>query len=343
LTSALSGYLPLSAGPSFPLTGALSGTSATFSSTLAVGGSAIGRANGIRINGVSVTQTSNTYNAFISTTTTQAIDIGGSLGLGGEVGGDNAAFAVISGRKENSTSGNYAGYFAVSTIEGGASMSEKFRIASTGAATFTGPSGGNIINYTDAVNNTGHLYIRGGSIAGIGADNNFTIETAAVERMRITSGGEVYIAGTTDQGAYNLQVNGTGVWGAGAYVNGSDAKLKNSITPLSNSLELINKLNPVTYKYNEDWSKDQTIQTGFIAQDLQEILKDEVYLDGVVKDGGEYLSVAYQNLIPLLVKAIQELKAEIDLLKGIAPIEPEPIEEVIEVVEPIAETNNNLE
>jgi hypothetical protein len=133
--------------------------------------------------------------------------------------------------------------------------------------------------------------------------------------MRITSGGEVYIAGTTDQGAYNLQCNGTGVWGAGAYVNGSDAKLKNSITPLSNSLELINKLNPVTYKYNEDWSKDQTVQTGFIAQDLQEILKDEAYLEGIVKDDGKYLSVAYQNLIPLLVKAIQEQQEQIKELK----------------------------
>ncbi|NBS62599.1 MAG: hypothetical protein EBT26_11300 [Microbacteriaceae bacterium] len=49
------------------------------------------------------------------------------------------------------------------------------------------------------------------------------------ERLRITSGGEVYIAGTTDQGAYNLQVNGTGVWGAGAYVNGSDSRIKEDI------------------------------------------------------------------------------------------------------------------
>jgi hypothetical protein len=133
--------------------------------------------------------------------------------------------------------------------------------------------------------------------------------------MRITSGGEVYIAGTTDQGAYNLQVNGTGVWGAGAYVNGSDLRLKNSITPLNNSLDLINKMNPVTYKFNEDYSKDQSIQTGFIAQDLQEILKNEAYLDGIVKDGSEYLSVAYQNIIPLLVKAVQELSAEIKELK----------------------------
>jgi hypothetical protein len=45
------------------------------------------------------------------------------------------------------------------------------------------------------------------------------------ERARITSGGEVLVGGNTDNGAYNLQCNGTGVWGAGAYVNGSDARL----------------------------------------------------------------------------------------------------------------------
>jgi hypothetical protein len=142
----------------------------------------------------------------------------------------------------------------------------------------------------------------------------------AVEVMRITSGGEVYIAGTTDRGAFNLQVNGTGVWGAGAYVNGSDLRLKNSITPLSNSLDLINKLNPVSYKYNEDYSKDQSIQTGFIAQDLQKVFKNELYLEGLVKDRGQYLSVAYQNIIPLLVKAIQEQQIQIEELKSLINI-----------------------
>ena len=58
----------------------------------------------------------------------------------------------------------------------------------------------------------------------------------STERARITSGGEVYIAGTTDQGAYNLQVNGTGVWGAGAYVNGSDVRLKENVQTLTDGL-----------------------------------------------------------------------------------------------------------
>lgn len=129
-------------------------------------------------------------------------------------------------------------------------------------------------------------------------------------------GNEIYIAGTTDQGAYNLQVNGTGVWGAGAYVNGSDRSLKENIYDLDGCLELVKQLKPVTYKYKESYSKDTSTQTGFIAQDLKELFKDKSYLNGLVKEGGQHLSVAYQNLIPVLAKAIQELEAEIEILKN---------------------------
>jgi hypothetical protein len=146
---------------------------------------------------------------------------------------------------------------------------------------------------------------------------------SVTERMRITDAGEVWIAGTTDRGAFNLQCNGTGVWGAGAYTNGSDARIKEEIEPISSSLEVVNKLNPVTFKYKEDWSSDRATQTGFIAQELQEALADEVYIDGVVNDTSEYMSVAYQNIIPILTKAIQEqqaiiqeLKARIEVLEG---------------------------
>ena len=152
--------------------------------------------------------------------------------------------------------------------------------------------------------------------AGSGNEIRFVTNGGGNERMRITSGGEIYIAGTTDQGAYNLQVNGTGVWGAGAYVNGSDANIKEDVAPISSSLNIVKQLNPVTFKYKENWSKDRSTQTGFIAQELQDVLQDEVYLEGIVNDSGEYLSVAYQNLIAILTKAIQELSAKVESLEA---------------------------
>jgi len=139
--------------------------------------------------------------------------------------------------------------------------------------------------------------------------------TNGTERARITGGGEVYIAGTADQGAYNLQCNGTGVWGAGAYVNGSDERLKEDIENIQPCLHVVKSLRPVTFKYKADYSKDTSIQPGFIAQDLQVALGEQVYVKGVVSSGPTYLNVAYQSMIPVLTKAIQELAAEVATLK----------------------------
>ena len=161
----------------------------------------------------------------------------------------------------------------------------------------------------------------GGGSDGDGGFLSFSIGNnsgSITEYMRISSAGEVFIAGTTDQGIYNLQVNGTGVWGAGAYVNGSDSRIKEDIQPIASGLDVVEKLNPVTYKYKETWSSDQSIQSGFIAQELLTALDGQIYVDGVVQQGGTegYYSVAYQNLIPVLAKAIQELKAKNDSLEA---------------------------
>ena len=142
----------------------------------------------------------------------------------------------------------------------------------------------------------------------------FYSDAAFAERLRISSTGEV-IVGTTNQGAYNLQCNGTGVWGAGAYVNGSDERIKDEIAPIDEATSVITAMQPVTFRYKPTWSSDQSIQPGFIAQQLQEALAGTPYLDGVVQQGTEYLSVAYQSLIPLLVKALQESNARIAALE----------------------------
>jgi len=156
------------------------------------------------------------------------------------------------------------------------------------------------------------------SYVKMGARSNHALflTTNDTERMRITNGGEVYIAGSTDRGAFNLQCNGTGVWGAGAYTNGSDERIKENITPLDTGLDVVAKLNPVTYKYKEEWSRDQSIQTGFIAQDLLVALEGKNYVDGIVNQSSEYMSVAYQNIIPILTKAIQEQQTIINDLKA---------------------------
>lgn len=148
-----------------------------------------------------------------------------------------------------------------------------------------------------------------------GGTPQITFAVAQTQKMRVQPDA-VYIAQSNSQGAYNLQVGGTGVWGFGAYVNGSDAKLKSNVQDLDSCLDIVSAMRPVTYQYKSEYTNDQSVQPGFIAQELKDAMAGKSYLNGVVKEDPEQLNVAYQNIIPILTKAIQELKAEVDALKA---------------------------
>lgn len=81
-----------------------------------------------------------------------------------------------------------------------------------------GSSLANMISWTDAINNTGYLGIRS-SAASIGADNNLVFETAATERMRINSDGQLILNGTTAFGV-GSQSKSITLTGTGGYYSG---------------------------------------------------------------------------------------------------------------------------
>ena len=280
------------------------------------------------------------------------LDSSGNLGIGTsspafklDVGGQDGTNIAL--RSTGTTSAKLRAYVngaeaaVIGFLNGGGQYfevagSEQMRLTSTGLgigtsspSSFSGYTTVSVNNATNGgiynilVNGTETARLQAFSgifnVAAKGAATNLTFETNGTERARITSGGEVYIAGTTDQGAYNLQVNGTGVWGAGAYVNGSDRNLKDNIQSLDSCLDVVVAMRPVTFQYKPEHSKDQSVQPGFIAQELQEAMAGKAYIDGVVQAGPEYLNVAYQNIIPILVKAIQELKVEFDAYKATHP------------------------
>jgi len=143
------------------------------------------------------------------------------------------------------------------------------------------------------------------------------------ERMRITNSGDVLIGTTTDNGAYKLQVNSQ-IWATNATIATSDARLKENITPINGALDTIKTIQPVTFEFKQGtgYNFDAERQTGFIAQDLQNALAGQDYADCVVKECGPYLGVAYEKLIPVLTKAIQEQQAIIEqLTQRIAALE----------------------
>jgi hypothetical protein len=173
--------------------------------------------------------------------------------------------------------------------------------------------------YITQTNGTINTYLGSdgtGSLLGTSTNHYLRFTTNDTERVIIKADGEVIIGNISDQGDYNLQVGGTGVWGGGAYVNGSDRRLKTNINAIQTGLDVIEKLNPVTFNYIEEYSKDKTLQTGFIAQEMLEAMSGKDYVDSIVQKGKEFYGVAYQSLIPILVKAIQELTKRVEELES---------------------------
>jgi len=101
----------------------------------------------------------------------------------------------------------------------------------------------------------------------------------------------------------------------------SDKRDKKEIEPLNVGLEFINTLKPVTFVWDErsENGKHDIKDFGFIAQDLktaQEDINLEDTLRLVYEENPDKLEASYGKLVPILVKAIQDLSKEIENLKN---------------------------
>ena len=105
----------------------------------------------------------------------------------------------------------------------------------------------------------------------------------------------------------------------------SDIRLKKNIEPLTNGLDKIMKLNPVTFDWNEtivpDLAGKYPHMVGLIAQEVEEVVPEVVYktLVNSVKDGKEkgrvYKRVLYENLVAHLIDGMKEQQKQIEELK----------------------------
>jgi hypothetical protein len=101
----------------------------------------------------------------------------------------------------------------------------------------------------------------------------------------------------------------------------SDARDKTDVTPLPVGLEFVNSLNPVKFTWQmrePNEVKDGTSEAGFVAQDLQ-VAQETAgadYLGLVYDENPDKLEASAGKLIPVLVKAIQELSVKNDALEA---------------------------
>jgi hypothetical protein len=137
---------------------------------------------------------------------------------------------------------------------------------------------------------------------GIGGGGSFTTNQSSGETITFTVGNGNGLTQTADglamSGSYTGSFSATGDITAF-----SDAALKSDIQTISDALQRVTQMRGVFF------DKDGRRGTGVVAQEVQSVIPEAVH------DSGEYLSVAYGNLVGVLIEAVKELATEVKALK----------------------------
>jgi hypothetical protein len=158
------------------------------------------------------------------------------------------------------------------------------------------------------------------------------------ERARVDVNGYLLVGYTSSNGAYRLQVNSQ-IFATSSTIATSDAKYKQNVETLTDGLDVIKSLRPVSFDWKQhpihNFDTDNRI-VGFLAQEVQQALSYKPYIHSIVKksvcvlepeikdENGavitnavteEFLGIAEGNMIALLTAAIKELSAKNDDLE----------------------------
>jgi hypothetical protein len=142
---------------------------------------------------------------------------------------------------------------------------------------------------------------------GIGFHTQGRDDAQMQQRLEITSQGDVR------PGADNAYLLGTPerrwdtVYSVNGIETGSDGRYKEQIEDLPYGLDAVTALRPVSYRWIDH--PEEGPHYGLIAQEVREVLPEIVRGD---EAQGGMLGVNYGELVPVLVKAVQEQQSEIE-------------------------------
>jgi hypothetical protein len=264
--------------------------------------------------------TTGNYNLFIGNSS------GGSntTGTGNTFVGGSGSGGVITTGSGNSILGNYSGN------QGGLDIrtASNYIVLSDGSGNPRGvfdSSGNFLVGTTSNTNyNSAKLAVNGsiwmdsngtGSVLG-SADYNTGTNYGALSigsSFGLASTGDIalLLLNTASKRIY-VQNRSAGVYlsdGGTSWTSNSDERIKKNLVPIQDAANKVASLRAVIGEYIDD--ELQRKRPFLIAQDV-----DKVLTEAVDKTNDEVWGVQYSDVIPLLVAAIKELKAEIDQLKG---------------------------
>jgi hypothetical protein len=337
------------------LTGALTGAGATFSGNVGIGATLsawISSADVLQLNNTSALYAPTdesilSNNVFVDSGDNNKYITTNFASQYRQVSGQHLFYSAASGTASNTISFGTPKLAITSGGNVGIGTSPAQKLQVDGRIRVSGDN----VNGGDMAVNDGGL-----AFSTIGATPiQFFTSNYTNERMRITSGGNVLIGDTGDYLSSKLNLksadstsstniiacrnssgtdyfrvrsdgytyalgvyNNTTGSGANVFVGAggdflrstSSLKYKNSIRDYDKGLDIVNQLRPVYYKGNND---GDTIFAGLIAEEVHELGLTEFvqYAEDGTPD-----ALAYQNMIALAFKAIQEQQAQIEELKA---------------------------
>jgi hypothetical protein len=128
-----------------------------------------------------------------------------------------------------------------------------------------------------------------------------------------------YVGIGTSSPSHILHITAQGRSTSSSWATSSDRRVKTNIQPLAGGLDTILRLNPVTFEYIPEYRIGKSgldgKQRGFIAQEVEAVMPemvkviDEKFGDKEIRD---FRLLTNSDFVPLLVKAVKELKAFVD-------------------------------
>jgi hypothetical protein len=269
------------------------------------------------------------------------LEVDGGIRLSGLNGGDGLKFDMAGSTdyviKESSTNDIFSfggqihhnissGNVGIGTASPAFTNGSGLEIQRDGIATLriedTGSSGKPLEIFADDA--TGY------HINGLGSGMPMIFSTVGTESMRITTTGNITAPNLNQTGStsnrYPLYWVHTGTTGSIEPYTGSVRAMKTDIADMG-SVDWIHSLTPRSFKFRDYTTDSEGNRTylettndlpnteyGLIAEEVDQVTGSDYILD---KDADDNLNgVLYHNLVPILLKAVQELKTELDAAKA---------------------------
>ena len=174
-----------------------------------------------------------------------------------------------------------------------------------------------------------HTLASNGNFTSTGTITATTISSSGTGGINFSSyGGGWYMADTTwvrsvsNKRVYNGSTNAAAFATPGDFTAGySDMRLKTHKGKIEHALDKVCTLDGFYYERNEKaielGYEGGELRVGLSAQQVKEVLPEIIKSAPVnIDHGTDYMTLDYERVVPLLVEAIKELKAEVEELKN---------------------------